>query len=151
MYLVRWPVAAFAQGALDGIQWWMGKNAGWVPQADLRGRPKAVFGNGQTELTVHFDEQEGRYRCIQGIGFGPAPIALRRSPALTGPWTNPRVIYRPPELVLPHIMIYAAKEHPELTGADVVITYATNFLGPGGLKRMPSLYYPQFVRLTRTE
>jgi len=149
MYLVRWPVKAFAQGALDGIQWWKGENMGWVSRSDLQGRPEPVFKNGQTELTVHFDCREGRYRCIQGIGFGAAPIGSRTAEALTGPWTNPCVICRPPEMTLPHIMIYAVKEHPELTGADVVITYATNSLNFADLKRNPSLYYPRFVRLSR--
>jgi len=46
-------------------------------------------------------------------------------------------------------MIYAAKAHPELTGADLVLTYATNGTDIGIVANDNLLYYPRFVRLTR--
>jgi hypothetical protein len=50
---------------------------------------------------------------------------MRAAPSLTGPWSDPQVVYRPPEYHRPRIMIYAAEAHPELSGADLVLTYAT--------------------------
>jgi hypothetical protein len=46
-------------------------------------------------------------------------------------------------------MIYAAKAHPELTGSDLVLTYATNSFDFGRHLSDSLLYYPRFVRLTR--
>jgi hypothetical protein len=46
-------------------------------------------------------------------------------------------------------MIYAAKAHPELTGADLVITYATNTFEFAEQLTDSLPYYPRFVRLTR--
>jgi hypothetical protein len=44
-------------------------------------------------------------------------------------------------------MIYAGKAHPELTGADLVVTYATNTDWERCLDD-PSLYYPRFLKVT---
>lgn len=46
-------------------------------------------------------------------------------------------------------MIYAAKAHPELEGADLALTYATNTFQPGELATDSTIYYPRFVHLTR--
>ncbi len=43
---------------------------------------------------------------------------------------------------------YAAKGHPELAGADLVVTYASNAHDFATLVADMSLYYPRFVRLT---
>jgi hypothetical protein len=57
------------------------------------------------------------------------------------------MLYRPSEFYQPDIMIYAAKAHPELSGADLLLTYATNSFRP---QQGDSLtYYPRFLRLTR--
>jgi hypothetical protein len=46
-------------------------------------------------------------------------------------------------------MIYAAKAHPELTGADVVLTYATNTFEFTEQLTDSLIYCPRFVRLAR--
>ena len=46
-------------------------------------------------------------------------------------------------------MIYSAKAHPQLTGADLVLTYATNTFQFAEHLTDGSIYYPHFVRLTR--
>ena len=40
-------------------------------------------------------------------------IVMRTAPRITGPWGEPRVVYRP-EKITDQDLIYAAKEHPEL-------------------------------------
>ena len=40
-------------------------------------------------------------------------IVMRTAPRITGPWSDPQVVYRP-EKVTDQDLIYAAKEHPEL-------------------------------------
>ena len=46
-------------------------------------------------------------------------------------------------------MIYSAKAHPELDGADLVVTYATNSASFGEHLSDPEIYYPRFVHLSR--
>jgi len=74
---------------------------------------------------------------------------MRAAPALTGPWSAPQMVYRPPEYYRPNMMIYAAKAHPELTGGDLILTYATNTFKFAEQLTDSLIYYPRFVRLTR--
>ena len=46
-------------------------------------------------------------------------------------------------------MIYAGKAHPQLEGADLVLTYATNSFEFADHFSDPTIYYPRFVRLSR--
>ena len=148
IYAARWPADDVRRGDLSRPEWWAGDLAGWVP--DSSSAPRwPLFENGQSELTIHQDPSTGQFLAVQTQGFGPADIMLRAAPALTGPWTAPRMVYRPPEYYAPDIMIYAAKAHPELTGADLVLTYATNSFDFGRHLSDSLLYYPRFVRLTR--
>jgi hypothetical protein len=148
IYAARWPADDVRRGDLSRPEWWAGDLAGWVP--DSSSAPRwPLFENGQSELTIHQDPSTGQFLAVQTQGFGPADIMLRAAPALTGPWTAPRMVYRPPEYYAPDIMIYAAKAHPELTGADLVLTYATNSFDFGRHLSDGLLYYPRFVRLTR--
>ncbi len=55
----------------------------------------------------------------------------------------------PPEAADPGVTEYAAKAHPELAGADIVVTYATNATELERLARDTALYYPRFVRVER--
>jgi len=147
IYAARWPVAAVRRGDLGQPEWWAGERIGWV--ADSSDVPRwPLFENGQSELTIHRDQATGRFLGVQSVGFGPADVVMRAAPALTGPWSAPRMMYRPPEYYRPHVMIYAAKAHPELTGADVVLTYATNTFESAELLADSPIYYPRFVRLT---
>jgi len=148
VYAARWTDADVRGGDLSDPEWWGGELAGWVPDSSSAAR-WPLFENGQSELTIHRDTASGLFLSVQTKGFGPADVMLRAAPALLGPWTGPRMVYRPPEYYAPDIMIYAAKAHPELTGADLVLTYATNSFDFGRHLSDSLLYYPRFVRLTR--
>jgi hypothetical protein len=55
------------------------------------------------------------------------------------------MVYEPPEKSDSSIMIYAAKAHPELPGADIIITYNTN----GPIEKIvtdSTIYYPKVVK-----
>jgi hypothetical protein len=70
---------------------------------------------------------------------------MRSSKEITGPWSTLQAIYLPPESRGPDPFVYAGKAHPELTGADLIATYAAN----GSEKRLAedmSIYFPRFVR-----
>ncbi len=151
MYLARWSKDDVARGTFADPEWRTDEGGGFTRQSALRGAPLRVFDGGHTELSVHFDPRARVFVEVQSRGFPKAEVIMRTAPALTGPWSTPRVVYRPPEDVCPSVLVYAAKAHPELAspslGGAVAITYATNSLDLGALVRDTSLYFPRFVRL----
>jgi hypothetical protein len=56
------------------------------------------------------------------------------------------MIYRPPESDAPDAFVYAGKSHPELKGADLILTYAANGPDEKVAKDM-NLYFPRFVKV----
>lgn len=150
IYVARWTIEEVRLGDMLAPEWWAGRDIGWLPETSSPPR-LPIFENGQSELTIHFDESTQHFLSVQSKGFGQADVFLRVSPALTGPWSKGRMIYRPPEYYRPNIMIYAAKAHPHLTGADLALTYATNTFEFSEHLTDDLIYYPRFVRLTRCE
>jgi hypothetical protein len=56
------------------------------------------------------------------------------------------LVYEPPEKSKPSVMMYGAKAHPELIGADLIITYNTN--APIEIIiEDTTIYYPKLVRV----
>jgi hypothetical protein len=147
IFAVRWPVHRVRQGELADPEWWAGERVGWVADTSSVQR-WPLFDHAQTELTVHQDPGTGRLLAVHTQGFGSADIVMRAAPTLTGPWSAPRMIYRPPEYYRHQVMIYAGKAHPHLAGADLALTYATNSFRFAD-HADPSIYFPRFVRLSR--
>ncbi len=153
-FLVRYPVAALARGDTTKAEWWAGAAQGWVP-ASLLGKdgPAMVLDDAGSECSVHWDMRTGSFIHVASYGFGATTIGLRTAPALTGPWSSPVIVYRPPESDGPRPFVYAAKAHPELVGpgpADLVVTYATNSFEFADLltkQGEQSLYWPRFVAM----
>ena len=155
--LVRYPAAALAKGDPSGAQWWDGAARGWVPADALGPRgPAFVLDDAGSECSLHWDPQGRCYLHVASYGFGASAIGLRRAPALTGPWSRPVTIYRPPESSGPHPFVYAAKGHPELAAPQggLLVTYVASsltfpdLLTPGGSR---SLYWPRFVLRMRKD
>jgi hypothetical protein len=146
MYLSRWHIDSILNGKSEALEWWTGPEMGWVRNAELKSEPKALYPNGGTEFSVVYDERQKRYMAIKTVGFGAADIMMRTAPALTGPWSELELIFVPPEKTIPDIMIYAAKAHPELNGADLILTYMTN-APVQTIIEDSTLYYPRFLRL----
>ncbi len=143
LYLARYPEAAFAAG-VDAPEWWTGDE--WTPHASLTGRPAVVTAGAHTELSVHRLD-DGRYAQVQSLGFGATTIGVRTAPALEGPWSEATSIFRPPESRGDRPFVYAGKAHPELTGAELVVTYADNAWDFAALLDDESIYFPHFLRL----
>ena len=150
IFAARWPIEQVRRGNLLEPEWWAGERLGWVPNSSSTPR-WPLFENGAPELTIHFDEPTQRFLGVHTQGFGQAIVTMRASPTLTGPWSPPHMLYRPPEHHQPNAMVYAGKAHPQLSGADLVVTYATNTGKISGHFTNPRSYYPHFVRLTRCE
>ena len=147
IFLVRWPLAAVRRLDFAATEWWDATAGRWTLQRELSARPVPVFGNAQTEFSVHRDARSGRFIEIQTRGFGGADLAFRSAPAPTGPWSAPQSFHRPAESSLPRVLVYAGKAHPELTGADLVVTYATNTDWDRCLDD-PAIYYPRILKVT---
>jgi hypothetical protein len=150
--LVRWKVAAIARGDLESAEWWAGVERGWVPTEALGAAgPVFVLDDAGAECSLHRDPQTGTYLHVATYGFGATDIGVRTAPALTGPWSEPRIVFRPPESDGPRPFVYAAKAHPELVGlqpGDLLVTYATNSFTFADLfsdEGERSLYWPRFV------
>ena len=150
IFVARWPLEKVREGDLMSPEWWAGAGVGWVEDASSLAR-WPLFENGQSELTIHADEATKSFLGVQITGFGPADVSMRAAPNLTGPWSKPRMIYRPSEYYRENVFIYAGKAHPHLTGADLILTYATNTFDFAEIRTDDMIYYPRFVRLTRCE
>ena len=146
IYLVRWAVSKLMNNDLMQAEWWCGENEGWRALILERRKPVIVFPEGQTEFTVHFEQKIKRYVEIQTVGFGAASLALRWAENLTGQWSNLQKFYTPAEANREGVFIYAGKSHPELSGADLVLTYVVNHRDFGQLVDDLSLYYPRFLK-----
>jgi hypothetical protein len=146
IHLARWPVIQAMNKDLSQPQWWAGEETGWVAQQDLLQEPQSLFSEGQNEFTVHYEPLLDQYLEIQTVGFGKADLGYRLAHAPTGKWSSIERFYRPEEYQISKVMIYAAKAHPHLTGADLVLTYATNSLSFARLVASDNLYYPRFLR-----
>ena len=90
---------------------------------------------------------DGRFVQVQTRGFGASTVAARTAHRPEGPWSELVDLARPEESGRDGVLVYAAKAHPELTGAELVVTYATNTTDLATLVADRSLYYPRFLRL----
>ena len=150
--LVRYPVASLARGDVTKAEWWAGDARGWVPASMLgKDGPAIVLDDAGSECSIHWDMRTRTFIHVASYGFGATTIGWRTALALTGPWSSPVVVYRPPESDGQRPFVYAAKAHPELVGpdpADLVVTYATNSFEFADLltkEGEQNLYWPRFV------
>jgi hypothetical protein len=148
VHLVRWPVANAMNEDLSQPQWWTGEEKGWVIQQNLLDLPQPLFSECQTEFTVHYEPLLNKLLEIQTVGFGRADLGFRLADSPTEKWTPIERFYRPEEYQISEVMIYAAKAHPHLKGADLVLTYATNSFDFAKLVANDDLYYPRFLRVS---
>jgi hypothetical protein len=84
---------------------------------------------------------------VTTVGFGAADLVMRRAQKLTGPWSPSQIVYRPPESDAPDAFVYAGKSHAELTGADLILTYAANGFDEDHIAQDMTRYFPRFVRV----
>lgn len=148
VFIARWPVELAAKGRLSELEWWTGNTTGWLRQSEIQARPKPVFPDAQTEFTVHFEPRLNGFLEIQTVGFGAADIGFRWTRAVTGRWTDLKIFYQPEEAGRNDVLIYAGKSHPELQGADLVLTYVVNATRFSTLVQDTSLYYPRFLKVS---
>lgn len=156
IYLARWSLTQLAglkDGALADPEWWTGQGFARASTWPAGTTPKPLFGDGQVELSVHYEAERERFVEIQMSGlFASDPktqLSLRSAPHPEGPWSAPTPFYRPGEGSFDNakdLIAYAAKAHPEQRGEGLVVTYVVN-----DIKRFPPadrVYYPQALQLS---
>ncbi|MFZ5569006.1 MAG: DUF4185 domain-containing protein [Thermodesulfobacteriota bacterium] len=148
VFLVRWRTDSARQGDLSAPQWFRSDTGLWVGQKEFMKRPIPVFDGGQMEFSVHYDPRQQQYLQVQTMSFWNPDIVVRRGREVTGPWSRPLSLFQPPESGRKGLVVYAAKAHPELSGADLIMTYAVNTFEKADLHENADLYYPKFVKLT---
>jgi hypothetical protein len=142
MVVARAPVEALG----DFAQWRFLADGAW--QKDCT-KVTPLFPNVGSEYSVSWLAARKEYAAVYSEGIG-GNIVLRTAPALAGPWSDPVLVYRCPEMNWPSkAFCYAAKAHPELTSApdELLITYAANAWNFWDLFRDARLYWPRFVRV----
>lgn len=141
IFLARWPLEDFQGARLKSPEWWSGSD--WHQNSSTR---QPVMRGVSSEISIRIDPSGSGFIEVNSQGFGASDIVIRRAPSLEGPWSEPKIIYRPPESNAPDAFVYAGKSHPELTGADLVLTYAAN----GDDQKLATdmnLYFPRFARV----
>ena len=140
VFLSRWPKAEAAGGDLRKMQWW--NRDDWSDDAD---DAASVADEAKTEFTVHRGN-DGRYCMVQMRALIGANMAVRYADEPQGPWSPLEKIYDPPEQSMPGVMTYAGKAHPQLSGADLVLTYASNGATADATLDTLDVYFPRFVK-----
>jgi len=144
VYVLKWNLDDAYTGNLATPLWWI--NGTWKERKSERPVPESLF-IGATEYSVHYDSSLKKYIQVQSFGFGEGQIGIRMADQLTGPWTEPYLIYTPTYPSVKKPFMYSAKAHPELAGDGIYITYNVNSFDFGELMTNQSIYFPQFIKL----
>lgn len=145
LFVHRWPLAVAAAGLLDQGEWWCGDGT-WSVTCE----PGRLLEGVAAELSVHRDPGSGWWLLVESLGFGQTELGVRLALDPLGPWSASEPVYRPAEWDWTGAFMYAGKGHPELEGADAVLTYVVNNFDFGTLVSDSRYYFPRFVRLTVT-
>lgn len=142
-FALRIALSALARGELAEAELWCGD---WK-RVSRELAPLPVIEDAAPELSLQHNAQLGAYLHVRSLGFGATTLVLSTAERITGPWSAPIELLRPIESSWPDTLVYAGKAHAELTGADLVLTYASNGLTFARLVADERLYYPRFVRV----
>ena len=143
VYLLRFEINKLINRNITEIEWWV--NGDWVNRLNNEPIPSSLF-IGQTEFSVHYQQDIDKYIQIQTYGFGHASIGYRLADKPEGPWTDPLIFYHP-LLNDEKDFVYSANAHPELTTDGILITYNIN---NGDFRKLidnENIYFPKFIRI----
>jgi hypothetical protein len=115
------------------------KNPERPPQWSKTFRPTAMlFDSVPNEMSASFNPYLQKYLAFHSL-HRENKIVMRTAERITGPWSEAHVVYRP-EKTNDSDLIYAAKEHPEITREDGRVLYVT-FVNS-------ATYIPQLIEIT---
>ncbi|MEY8021635.1 DUF4185 domain-containing protein [Muriicola sp. SD30] len=143
VYLLRFPIDKIVEGDIAGLEWW---NAGhWITRKERFPIPSQLF-IGQTEFSVHYQENLHQYVQIQTYGYGAASIGYRLAEQPEGPWSQPVIFYNT-QLKSQEDFVYSANAHPEISNDGILVTYNINSANFKELIKNDSLYFPKFISI----
>ena len=148
---MRLPAAALARGDFSGMDWWAGERRGWVKTGAVGASgPALVIDDAGAEASLDWDACRKVYVHVASTGFGATEIAERTAPALTGPWSPPRTLFRPPESDAPNPFVYAGRAHEDLAAPQGAraLSYVANSFTPDDLMTNDGaarLYWPRIA------
>jgi len=141
LFVARQTKGEMSKGKISVLHWWNGHD--WSGSITSRQR---VMTDSGTELSIQRDPRGSGFLEINSQGFGASTIVMRRAASITGPWSETKELYRPPESDKPDPFVYAGKSHPELLGSDLILTYVTNNFNEDNADDF-TRYFPRFVRV----
>lgn len=142
-YLIRFEKSRIINGDLSNLQWWVDQT--WTTNVNKEPRSSSLF-LGQTEFSVHFDDELNKYIQIQTYGFGKASIGYRLADQLQGPWSEP-VLFYTPTIEDEGAFVYTANAHPEFKSDKLIITYNINHADFEKLIHNEAIYFPRIIKL----
>jgi hypothetical protein len=102
-----------------------------------------LFDGASMESSVH-RTRDGGYLYVASLDRKDRIVA-RYAPSVAGPWSEPKDVYRPPE-VQGDVFTYNAKAHPELsTGDRLLISYNVNTRNLTEVIERADIYRPRFI------
>lgn len=122
-----------------------GPDAVW---SDQDGDPAVLFEPGVTESSLYFDAPRNRF-LVTTYRPARAEYLVSAAPRPEGPWSEPKVLFSPPEgIPREKHLFYALRMHPHLARNpyEMVFTYIVNARDPADLQTDAGIYYPRFVR-----
>jgi hypothetical protein len=135
-------------GIRDFNSWRFYSGGGWVADA----KSAEPLANGMAnECSVSYVGALGRYALVYTENGFSRNFFVRLAPRPWGPWGDPILIYRCPEMGRdPDIFCYAAKAHPGLSPAagELIMTYIASAVDFQKLMQDATLYRPRFLRVT---
>lgn len=97
-----------------------------------------LFSDVPNEMSSSWNEHLGMFISLTTFQRDNV-LVIRTAPELTGPWSEPQVVYRP-ERTRPESLYNAGKEHPEFARENGKVTYMT-FIDS-------SVYRPHLIEIT---
>ncbi|MFB6320451.1 DUF4185 domain-containing protein [Saccharicrinis sp. FJH54] len=142
-YLLRIAADNLVNGNLKNLEWWV--NSIWTSNITTAPISSSLF-TGQTEFSVHFDQNINKFVQVQTYGMGQASIGYRLADKLYGPWSKP-VLFYTPALKNNSDFVYTANAHPEFLTDGLIVTYNIN---SGDLNRLihhEEIYFPKIINI----
>lgn len=143
VYLLRFPIDKLIKADISELEWWI--EGVWQARIKKLPVPSSLF-IGQTEFSVHYQEDLNQYVQIQTYGMGNASIGYRLAEQPEGPWSAPVIFYKP-HLENKNDFVYSANAHPEITADGILVTYNVNNGDFGELVKNENIYFPKFIRI----
>lgn len=142
-YLLRFEKNELISGEFSNMKWWI--NNKWTNNVQKEPKSSSLF-IGQTEFSVHYDQNFKKFIQIQTFGIGKASIGYRLADQLNGPWSEP-VLFYTPYLKEDKEFVYTANAHPEYKSNGLYVTYNINNGDFGRLVKNENIYFPKIIKI----